>query len=45
MVTKGILGDVKHVQAQWHRNMVNHPAGLWTMKPGGKNKHGELAPL
>ncbi len=30
MVDNGILGDVTHVHAQWHRN----PG--WTMKPGGK---------
>ncbi len=30
MVDKKVLGDVKHVYAQWHRN----PG--WTMKPGGK---------
>ena len=31
MVDKGVLGDVTHVHAQWHRN----PG--WTMKPGGKD--------
>ena len=36
MVDKGILGDVKHIHAQWHRNMVNKPSSLWTMKPGGE---------
>jgi predicted dehydrogenase len=30
MVDKGILGDVTHIHAQWHRN----PG--WIMKPGGK---------
>ena len=35
MVDKGILGDVKHIHAQWHRNMINKPSSLWTMKPGG----------
>jgi predicted dehydrogenase len=35
MVEKGILGDVRHVHAQWHRNMINTPSALWTMKPGG----------
>jgi predicted dehydrogenase len=36
MVDKGILGDVYHMHAQWHRNMINHPSSLWTMKPGGE---------
>jgi predicted dehydrogenase len=36
MVDKGILGDVTHFHAQWHRNMINKPARLWTMKPGGE---------
>jgi predicted dehydrogenase len=36
MVDKKILGDVKHIHAQWHRNMVNKPSALWTMKPGGE---------
>jgi predicted dehydrogenase len=36
MVDKGILGDVHHIHAQWHRNMINKPSGLWTMKPGGE---------
>jgi predicted dehydrogenase len=31
MVEKGILGDVTHVQAMWHRN----PG--WVMRPGGKS--------
>ena len=31
MVDKGILGDVTHIHAQWHRN----PG--WVMKPGGRN--------
>jgi len=35
MVDKGILGDVRHIHAQWHRNMINKPSSLWTMKPGG----------
>lgn len=35
MVDKGVLGDVRYVHAQWHRNMVNKPSRLWTMKPGG----------
>lgn len=30
MVDKGILGNVTHIHAQWHRN----PG--WVMKPGGK---------
>ena len=34
---KGILGDVHHIHAQWHRNMINKPSSLWTMKPGGEN--------
>ena len=36
MVDKGILGDVSHFHAQWHRNMINKPSRLWTMKPGGE---------
>jgi predicted dehydrogenase len=35
MVDKGVLGDVRYVHAQWHRNMINKPSSLWTMKPGG----------
>jgi predicted dehydrogenase len=35
MVDKGILGNVHHIHAQWHRNMINKPSTLWTMKPGG----------
>jgi len=35
MVDKGILGDVHHIQAQWHRNLINDPGTLWVMKPGG----------
>lgn len=30
MIDQGLLGDVTHIHAQWHRN----PG--WTMKPGGK---------
>jgi predicted dehydrogenase len=37
MVDKGILGDVHHIHAQWHRNMINQPSALWTMKPGGES--------
>jgi predicted dehydrogenase len=37
MVDKGILGDVHHIHAQWHRNMINKPSSLWTMKPGGRS--------
>ncbi|HWC98836.1 MAG TPA: Gfo/Idh/MocA family oxidoreductase [Candidatus Sulfopaludibacter sp.] len=36
MVDKKILGDVHHIHAQWHRNMINKPSRLWTMKPGGE---------
>jgi predicted dehydrogenase len=36
MVDKGVLGDVHHIHAQWHRNMINKPSSLWTMKPGGR---------
>jgi predicted dehydrogenase len=36
MVDSGVLGKVTHVYAQWHRNMVNKPSRLWTMKPGGE---------
>ena len=43
MVDKGILGDVHHIHAQWHRNMINKPSSLWTMKPGGTVEHRELA--
>ena len=35
MVDKGVLGNVHHIHAQWHRNMINKPSRLWTMKPGG----------
>jgi predicted dehydrogenase len=37
MIDKKVLGDVKHIHCQWHRNMINKPSNLWTMKPGGKN--------
>src|SRR5215831_12606869 len=37
MVDKGILGHVHHIHAQWHRNMINKPSSLWTMKPGGES--------
>ena len=37
MVDKGILGNVMHIHAQWHRNMINKPSSLWTMKPGGES--------
>jgi predicted dehydrogenase len=36
MVDKGVLGDVRYMSAQWHRNMINKPSTLWTMKPGGE---------
>ena len=36
MVDKGILGDVHHIHTQWHRNMINKPSSLWTMKPDGE---------
>jgi predicted dehydrogenase len=36
MVDKGILGDVYYMHAQWHRNMINEPSSLWTMKPNGE---------
>jgi predicted dehydrogenase len=36
MVDKGVLGKVHHIHAQWHRNMINKPSRLWTMKPGGE---------
>jgi len=36
MVDKGVLGHVHHIHAQWHRNMINKPSSLWTMKPGGE---------
>src|ERR1017187_1373758 len=36
MEDKGILGDGCHMHAQWHRNMINEPSSLWTMKPGGE---------
>ncbi|MGD0668187.1 MAG: Gfo/Idh/MocA family oxidoreductase [Bryobacteraceae bacterium] len=35
MVDKGVIGNVHHIHAQWHRNMINKPSRLWTMKPGG----------
>jgi predicted dehydrogenase len=37
MVDKGILGNIHHIHAQWHRNMINHPSSLWTMKTGGES--------
>ena len=37
MVDKGILGDVHHIHAQWHRNLINDPGTLWVMKPGGRD--------
>jgi len=37
MIEKGILGDVHHIHAQWHRNMINKPSSLWVMKPGGES--------
>ena len=37
MVDKGLLGNVHHIHAQWHRNMINKPSALWTMKPGGES--------
>ena len=37
MVDKGILGNVHHIHGQWHRNMLNKPSALWTMKPGGES--------
>src|SRR5687768_6542931 len=37
MVDKGILGKVYDIHAQWHRNMINTPSSLWTMKPGGES--------
>jgi predicted dehydrogenase len=37
MVDKGVLGNVHHIHAQWHRNMINKPSSLWTMKPGGES--------
>jgi len=40
MVTKGVLGDVKHVYAQWHRNDVFRRTSTWTMKPGGRTNPG-----
>src|SRR5256885_121955 len=36
MVDKGVLGNVHHIHAQWHRNMINKPSSLWTMKPDGE---------
>jgi predicted dehydrogenase len=39
-VTKGVLGDVKHVYAQWHRNDVFRRTTTWTMKPGGRSNPG-----
>jgi predicted dehydrogenase len=36
MVDRGVLGNVHHIHAQWHRNMINKPSRLWTMKPGGE---------
>jgi predicted dehydrogenase len=36
MVDKGILGDVHHIHAQWHRNLINEPSNAWGMKPNGE---------
>jgi predicted dehydrogenase len=36
MVDKKVLGEVRHIHAQWHRNLVNTPSNAWTMKPGGE---------
>ena len=36
MVDKGILGNVHHMHGQWHRNMLNKPSALWTMKQIGR---------
>src|SRR5689334_23314578 len=36
MIDKGILGNVHHIHAQWHRNLINDPGTLWIMKPGGE---------
>jgi predicted dehydrogenase len=36
MVDKGILGDVHHMHAQWHRNLINEPGTLWNMRPDGE---------
>lgn len=40
MVQKGVLGDVKHVYGQWHRNDVYRRSMTWTMKPGGRSNPG-----
>jgi predicted dehydrogenase len=40
MVNKGLLGEVKHVYAQWHRNDIYRRSMTWTMKPGGRNNPG-----
>ena len=32
MIDKGLIGNVTHVHAQWHRNLVNTPSASWTMK-------------
>ena len=37
MVDKGVLGNVTHIEAMWHRN----PG--WVMKPGGRDNPEELA--
>jgi predicted dehydrogenase len=39
MVRKGMLGDVTHVYAQWHRG----PMGAWRMKGDPKNPKDRLA--
>lgn len=36
MIEKGVLGEITHIQAQWHRN----PG--WQMKPGGEMKNWRL---
>ena len=28
MVDQGVLGNVPHIHAQWHRNMINKPSSL-----------------
>ncbi|MBM3727503.1 MAG: Gfo/Idh/MocA family oxidoreductase [Acidobacteria bacterium] len=39
MIQKGMLGDVTHVYAQWHRG----PMGAWRMKGDAKNPKDRLA--
>ena len=45
MVDKGILGDVHHIHAQWHRNMINKPELAVDHEAGRRKQHRQLAGL